>query len=1143
MLLFICYSGQETEADIMWHVRKEPYFGLTYPGEQSRLFAPDIISGPFDERMISFIKEGTECYFQIRGVPRSTVFYTHLTALGWTRPETAFFSGYYFEEFTFSGDGNTLVFTSNKPLNPADSVGGEFYIWKSERTDGKWSEPCFLGEQFKGAGYPTISDNGNIYFFDNREEGSGREDIYISEYKNGKYQSPYCLGQEINSRNNEVDPFIAPDESYLIFSSDRNGKGGLFISYKNGENWTKPCYMGDDIGSGESICPSVSSDGRFLFFTSRRKKHSLPDNERITYPVKTKTLNCPVNGSNNIYWVSSDIINRIRPGKCKTEVFKPGIISVENRNEGNLSHSSKYNTFIYRVFSPDKKDPLKLITYSKRGSSEISNQNISIDSEYREWDFNFDRTGKQFYFTSDRPMESNNSESITNSKIWKAAYRNGIWGEPFPLPPPVNLDGSFSGYPSFTDNDLMYFHSNRSEGQGGDDIYRCISAKNSFTQLLNQPYPINTEFNDRDPAISPDGSVLIFFSDRPGGSYPDGDLYICSGNNKAGWNRPMPLGSLIGYAGHPYISDDGSTLFITRQSGSDTDIYKVSLEGILKQYSRFLYLNPITKPELISREIISTEDDEIPLYLSDSFMVFSRTPEGFSDWLNEPIYISHCIDKEWSIPLRLTNSNGSWVRYLPPASIKGRLAFSQQITKANGVSDLDINICDFISPDSINLICPGYPVNTEFTDSWPVLDQEFNLCFFSNRPGGQGDLDLYYSIPEDSHYSSVINMGYPINTRWREHDPAISSDGSILVFASNRNGGYGGDDLYFCYRLEDESWSAPFNLGPEINSEWDENRPVISKDGRSIYFACNRSENLDIYSFKFNYPLRYQQNINYLEEEKPDSIARIFAEDILKNTINIAFTPDGEELFFTCDADSNNTGDILRIRKINKRWTNSEPAPFNSQYTDNDISISPDGRYAYFRSWRPLEGKSPEESVSYIWFSEKNNGHWSEPSPVSFNGQFLQAGYPSAASSGNLYFPKVTDRERGFGDLYYLKREGKLFTRIISLDNDPENLFNEGDMCISPDESYAITSCWERPDTTTGGRSDLYISFRNSDGNWSRLINMGPEINSELMENCPAISPDGKYLFFNRYDGKEAHAYWISIKSINKLKTKYFDEE
>jgi hypothetical protein len=273
----------------------------------------------------------------------------------------------------------------------------------------------------------------------------------------------------------------------------------------------------------------------------------------------------------------------------------------------------------------------------------------------------------------------------------------------------------------------------------------------------------------------------------------------------------------------------------------------VSLDEILEHYSKFIDFYPAIKPELLFKKMLSTPDDEIPVFVSDSIIVFSRTPEGFSDWLNEPIYISHCIDREWGTPLRLTNSNGSWVRNLPPASISGRLAFSQQIIKASGETNFDIKICDFISPDSINFICPGYPVNTEFTDSWPAFDQDQNLYFFSNRPGGHGDVDLYFSILENNLYKSVKNMGYPINTRWREHDPAISSDGTILVFASNRVGGFGGDDLYFCFRLEDGSWSAPFNLGPDINTSADENRPVFSQEGKNIFFASNTSGNLDIF--------------------------------------------------------------------------------------------------------------------------------------------------------------------------------------------------------------------------------------------------------------------------------------------------------
>jgi hypothetical protein len=68
----------------------------------------------------------------------------------------------------------------------------------------------------------------------------------------------------------------------------------------------------------------------------------------------------------------------------------------------------------------------------------------------------------------------------------------------------------------------------------------------------------------------------------------------------------------------------------------------------------------------------------------------------------------------------------------------------------------------------------------------------------------------------------------------------------------------------------------------------------------------------------------------------------------------------------------------------------------------------------------------------------------------------------------------------------------------------PENLgstinteYIEGDLCVSPDERFIIVSCWERPDNTGGGESDLYISFRQSDGTWTKLINMGESVNTK----------------------------------------------
>ena len=294
----------------------EPYFGQTAPGGKPELFAPNIISKAYDERMIFFCNEGNECYFQMRGVPHTVIFHIKNSKEGWGKPETAFFSGKYFEEFGISQDGNTIVFTSNRPLHNQELPQKDFYVWKSQKINGDWMESEWLGEIFKGAGYPTISNNGNIYFFDEREDGIGKGDIYVSEFINGRYQTAKNLGDSVNTENYDVDPFIAPDESYLIFTSHK-AKIGLYISYKLKDGtWTKSIYMGDEIGKGESICPSVSSDGKYLFFTSMRNSY-VNYKKKISYDEKLRILNGPGNGSNDIYWVDASIIEKLKPNYIK----------------------------------------------------------------------------------------------------------------------------------------------------------------------------------------------------------------------------------------------------------------------------------------------------------------------------------------------------------------------------------------------------------------------------------------------------------------------------------------------------------------------------------------------------------------------------------------------------------------------------------------------------------------------------------------------------------------------------------------------------------------------------------------------------------------------------------------------------------
>jgi Tol biopolymer transport system component len=110
----------------------------------------------------------------------------------------------------------------------------------------------------------------------------------------GKYAEPENLGKGINTPEREYDAFVAPDETYLIFSSYRLGEGlgksDLYISFRStGGRWGKARNLGKLINSRESeFSPAVSPDGKYFFFTSTRL------------------------GQGDIYWVDAAVLDRYR---------------------------------------------------------------------------------------------------------------------------------------------------------------------------------------------------------------------------------------------------------------------------------------------------------------------------------------------------------------------------------------------------------------------------------------------------------------------------------------------------------------------------------------------------------------------------------------------------------------------------------------------------------------------------------------------------------------------------------------------------------------------------------------------------------------------------------------------------------------
>jgi hypothetical protein len=272
-----------------------PWLGQPEPGDTPERFALGIVSGHWfnsEHSPAAFSPDGTEVYWT--RAFRGPVPFSKLKDGRWTAPERApFVSEYGDGEPIFSPDGQRLYFLSQRPLEPGAEPGKE-NIWYVEREGNVWSEPHAVDavvNEFRQHWLFSITETGTLYFSSIREDGYGRHDIFRSSQVNGVFQTPENLGPIINSDETDFTPFVAPDESYLIFASSGHGlemgTGFHFlISYRQPDGgWRTPIALDHITAPVEQpLCPLVTADGRFLFFI----------------------------GSGDIWWTRADFIEELR---------------------------------------------------------------------------------------------------------------------------------------------------------------------------------------------------------------------------------------------------------------------------------------------------------------------------------------------------------------------------------------------------------------------------------------------------------------------------------------------------------------------------------------------------------------------------------------------------------------------------------------------------------------------------------------------------------------------------------------------------------------------------------------------------------------------------------------------------------------
>ena len=262
------------------------------------------------------------------------------------------------------------------------------------------------------------------------------------------------------------------------------------------------------------------------------------------------------------------------------------------------------------------------------------------------------------------------------------------------------------------------------------------------------------------------------------------------------------------------------------------------------------------------------------------------------------------------------------------------------------------------------------------------------------------------------------------------------------------------------------------------------------------------------------------QNFNAeIFKNHPDTIPKIFGKGLItiedRAEFGLAISPSYDEIFFTA------TNGLMFIKK-EKDGTWSSPKVANLR-GDNESEMeafyTPDGEQLYFTS-------GDSNDTNRIWRSVKEKSGWSKAellnSPV--NKTFVL--WATFTNTNTMYYTNLAVAKIYRSELVDGKYSKTSDVGIEGFQFHPT---------IAADESYILFNS-RRLDSF--GEHDIYIVFKTNKGIWTAPINLGEQINTDVSETCPSISPDGKFIFFSRYNdlNGKPDIYWVSSSVIDKLR-------
>ncbi len=239
-------------------------------------------------------------------------------------------------------------------------------------------------------------------------------------------------------------------------------------------------------------------------------------------------------------------------------------------------------------------------------------------------------------------------------------------------------------------------------------------------------------------------------------------------------------------------------------------------------------------------------------------------------------------------------------QYFPALTIDQNQIFFTARRGYTGAYDEDIYYCtrERVGDSSIwsrpNSVSPR--INSPANEGAVSISADGKIMIFTSCQGRNsfGSCDLYFTEKIGDEWKAPTNLGRPVNSPAWEAQPSLSADGRTIYFASNRSGGKGKRDIWVTHRVDEDKWSEPVNLGDSINTSGDEVSPFIHVNGQTLFFSSNKHVGLggfDIFSSE-----RQNEDQHWTT---PKNLG--YPINTMNDQVSLFITADGEKAYYTND--------------------------------------------------------------------------------------------------------------------------------------------------------------------------------------------------------------------------------------------------